>query len=157
MGDSDSSGLPVVTHWVDGKPYDVASERLGDVYDPATGRYTAHVSAQSIHATRDAAARGIGVKALQAHAVAAVEQDFLTRRPQRRSPRHDPATPLRQARQNGLQVAIAQPSRRPKIFVEGELHGCRKMVPQRRRISMRLLVLPARFQAPAVRSGETCG
>ena len=31
-------------------------------YDEATGRYTAHVSAQSIHATRDAAARSLGVE-----------------------------------------------------------------------------------------------
>jgi aerobic carbon-monoxide dehydrogenase large subunit len=31
-------------------------------YDPASGRYTAHVSAQSIHATRDATARALGVK-----------------------------------------------------------------------------------------------
>jgi carbon-monoxide dehydrogenase large subunit len=31
-------------------------------YDPATGRFTAHVSAQSIHATRDATARALGVK-----------------------------------------------------------------------------------------------
>jgi carbon-monoxide dehydrogenase large subunit len=31
------------------------------VYDPATGRYTAHVSAQSIHVTRDFTARALGV------------------------------------------------------------------------------------------------
>jgi len=31
------------------------------VYDPASGRYTAHVSSQSIHATRDNAARALGV------------------------------------------------------------------------------------------------
>jgi carbon-monoxide dehydrogenase large subunit len=31
------------------------------LYDAATGRYTAHVSAQSIHATRDFAARSLGV------------------------------------------------------------------------------------------------
>jgi carbon-monoxide dehydrogenase large subunit len=30
-------------------------------YDPASGRYTAHVSAQSLHATRDNAARALGV------------------------------------------------------------------------------------------------
>jgi malonate-semialdehyde dehydrogenase (acetylating)/methylmalonate-semialdehyde dehydrogenase len=44
MGDSESNGLPVVAHWIDGKPYDVASDRLGDVYDPATGRVTKHVA-----------------------------------------------------------------------------------------------------------------
>jgi len=32
------------------------------LYDPATGRYTVHVSAQSIHATRDHAARALGVE-----------------------------------------------------------------------------------------------
>jgi aerobic carbon-monoxide dehydrogenase large subunit len=32
------------------------------VYDPDTGRYTAHVSSQSLHATRDAAARALGVE-----------------------------------------------------------------------------------------------
>jgi carbon-monoxide dehydrogenase large subunit len=32
------------------------------LYDPATGRYTAHVSAQSIHATRDHAAHALGVE-----------------------------------------------------------------------------------------------
>jgi carbon-monoxide dehydrogenase large subunit len=31
-------------------------------YDPESGRYTAHVSAQSLHATRDAAARALGVE-----------------------------------------------------------------------------------------------
>ena len=32
------------------------------VYDPASGRYTAHVSSQSLHATRDQAARALGVE-----------------------------------------------------------------------------------------------
>jgi carbon-monoxide dehydrogenase large subunit len=32
------------------------------LYDKASGRYTAHVSAQSLHATRDAAARALGVE-----------------------------------------------------------------------------------------------
>ena len=32
------------------------------LYDPDTGRYTAHVSAQSLHATRDAASRALGVE-----------------------------------------------------------------------------------------------
>jgi carbon-monoxide dehydrogenase large subunit len=34
---------------------------LVGIYDPATGRYTAHVSSQSIHATRDNTARALGV------------------------------------------------------------------------------------------------
>jgi aerobic carbon-monoxide dehydrogenase large subunit len=40
------------------------------LYDPATGRYTAHVSAQSIHATRDHAARALGVEPNQVRFVA---------------------------------------------------------------------------------------
>jgi aerobic carbon-monoxide dehydrogenase large subunit len=40
------------------------------LYDPATGRYTAHVSAQSIHATRDHAARALGVEPSQMRFVA---------------------------------------------------------------------------------------
>ncbi len=39
-------------------------------YDGATGRYTAHVSAQSIHATRDFTARALGVPAAQVRFVA---------------------------------------------------------------------------------------
>ena len=40
------------------------------LYDPATGRYTAHVSAQSIHATREHAARALGVEPAQVRFVA---------------------------------------------------------------------------------------
>jgi carbon-monoxide dehydrogenase large subunit len=40
------------------------------LYDPVTGRYTAHVSAQSIHATRDHAARALGVEPTQVRFVA---------------------------------------------------------------------------------------
>jgi carbon-monoxide dehydrogenase large subunit len=36
---------------------------LVGLYDPDSGRYTAHVSSQSIHATRDQAARALGVPA----------------------------------------------------------------------------------------------
>jgi aerobic carbon-monoxide dehydrogenase large subunit len=39
-------------------------------YDPASGRYTAHVSAQSIHVTRDFTARSLGVPAAQVRFVA---------------------------------------------------------------------------------------
>ena len=39
-------------------------------YDPATGRYTAYVSAQSLHATRDHAARALGVEPAQVRFVA---------------------------------------------------------------------------------------
>jgi len=40
------------------------------IYDPATGRYTAHVSAQSIHVTRDFTARSLGVEPGQVRFVA---------------------------------------------------------------------------------------
>jgi len=40
------------------------------LYDPDSGRYTAHVSSQSIHATRDQAARALGVPAAQVRFVA---------------------------------------------------------------------------------------
>jgi carbon-monoxide dehydrogenase large subunit len=39
-------------------------------HDPATGRYTAHVSAQSLHATRDHAARALGIEPVQLRFVA---------------------------------------------------------------------------------------
>jgi carbon-monoxide dehydrogenase large subunit len=39
-------------------------------YDPASGRYTAHVSSQSIHATRDHAARALGVAPAQVRFIA---------------------------------------------------------------------------------------
>jgi aerobic carbon-monoxide dehydrogenase large subunit len=39
-------------------------------YDPATGRYTAHVSAQSLHATRDHAARALGIEPAELRFVA---------------------------------------------------------------------------------------
>ena len=42
---------------------------VGD-YDPASGRYTAHVSAQSLHATRDHAARALGVEPTQLRFIA---------------------------------------------------------------------------------------
>ena len=36
--------LPVVTHWVDGKPAQADVDAHGDVFDPATGRVTKHVA-----------------------------------------------------------------------------------------------------------------
>ena len=39
-------------------------------WDPASGRYTAHVSAQSLHATRDQVARALGVEPAQVRFVA---------------------------------------------------------------------------------------
>jgi carbon-monoxide dehydrogenase large subunit len=40
------------------------------LYDPATGRYTLHVSGQSLHATRDHAARALGVEPARVRFVA---------------------------------------------------------------------------------------
>src|SRR5438552_3044824 len=42
---------------------------VGD-YDPVSGRYTAHVSAQSLHATRDHTARALGVEPTQLRFIA---------------------------------------------------------------------------------------
>ncbi len=36
--------LPLVRHWIDGKPSDTAPERVGEVYNPATGQLKAHVA-----------------------------------------------------------------------------------------------------------------
>jgi malonate-semialdehyde dehydrogenase (acetylating)/methylmalonate-semialdehyde dehydrogenase len=33
-----------VRHWIDGKPFDGSTDRMGDVYDPATGELTKHVA-----------------------------------------------------------------------------------------------------------------
>ena len=35
--------LPVIPHWIDGKADDGSRERVGDVYDPATGKLTKQV------------------------------------------------------------------------------------------------------------------
>ncbi len=39
---------PLVTHWIDGKPDEGRSSRRGDVFDPATGRVTKHVTFASV-------------------------------------------------------------------------------------------------------------
>jgi malonate-semialdehyde dehydrogenase (acetylating) / methylmalonate-semialdehyde dehydrogenase len=52
--------VPLVTHWVDGKPVDGAPARRGEVYDPATGQLTKHVAFASeadVDAAVDAASR----------------------------------------------------------------------------------------------------
>ena len=36
--------VPVIPHWIDGRREEGSPERLGDVYDPATGRITARVA-----------------------------------------------------------------------------------------------------------------
>jgi malonate-semialdehyde dehydrogenase (acetylating)/methylmalonate-semialdehyde dehydrogenase len=38
------TALGLVQHWIDGKPHDAESERVGDVYDPATGEVTRRVA-----------------------------------------------------------------------------------------------------------------
>src|SRR5258705_11627206 len=39
-----ADALPLVTHWIDGKPTEGASARRGEVFDPATGRVTKRVA-----------------------------------------------------------------------------------------------------------------
>jgi malonate-semialdehyde dehydrogenase (acetylating)/methylmalonate-semialdehyde dehydrogenase len=43
-----------ITHWIDGKPYDRASDRHGDVYNPATGEVQAKVAFASPGAVDEA-------------------------------------------------------------------------------------------------------
>ena len=50
--------MNLVTHWIGGQAWDARPERCGEVYDPATGRATAHVAmagAEVIHAAVQAA------------------------------------------------------------------------------------------------------
>jgi malonate-semialdehyde dehydrogenase (acetylating)/methylmalonate-semialdehyde dehydrogenase len=44
MTSSSLTSLPIVRHWIDGKPHDAVAERLGDVYDPATGELNKRVA-----------------------------------------------------------------------------------------------------------------
>ena len=39
-----SANLPIIRHWIDGKPHDRASDRHGDVFNPATGQLQARVA-----------------------------------------------------------------------------------------------------------------
>ena len=39
-----STSIPLVRHWIAGKPWDGTADRSGDVYDPATGELTKHVA-----------------------------------------------------------------------------------------------------------------
>jgi malonate-semialdehyde dehydrogenase (acetylating)/methylmalonate-semialdehyde dehydrogenase len=48
--------IPVVAHWIDGKPQDGSGERFGDVYDPATGEVTKRVAFATVDEVDDAAA-----------------------------------------------------------------------------------------------------
>jgi len=38
----------VIKHWINGKPWDAAPERLGDVYDPTTGKVASQVAFASV-------------------------------------------------------------------------------------------------------------
>ena len=53
---------PLVPHWIDGKPDHATPERVGDVYDPATGKLTKNVAFAS-PTDVDRGSRG-GVKGL---------------------------------------------------------------------------------------------
>ena len=44
MTSNDAAGLPLVTHWIGGKSHDGVAERVGDVYDPSTGKLTKQVA-----------------------------------------------------------------------------------------------------------------
>jgi malonate-semialdehyde dehydrogenase (acetylating)/methylmalonate-semialdehyde dehydrogenase len=51
--------MNVITHWIDGKPYNRAAERHGDVYDPATGAVTAKVAFASPAVVDEAVASAV--------------------------------------------------------------------------------------------------
>ena len=38
----------MIKHWINGKPWDSAPERAGDVYDPATGKVASQVAFASV-------------------------------------------------------------------------------------------------------------
>ncbi|MGC9962314.1 MAG: CoA-acylating methylmalonate-semialdehyde dehydrogenase [Acidimicrobiales bacterium] len=60
MTGSAPNSVPLVRHWIDGKPFDGSTDRMGDVYDPATGEITKHVafaSAADVDQAVDAATR----------------------------------------------------------------------------------------------------
>jgi len=44
MTRNDASALPLVTHWIGGKPHDGVAERVGDVYNPSSGTLTKRVA-----------------------------------------------------------------------------------------------------------------
>jgi malonate-semialdehyde dehydrogenase (acetylating) / methylmalonate-semialdehyde dehydrogenase len=44
MTGTSPTSLPLVRHWIDGKPHDGVPERVGDVHDPATGEVTKQVA-----------------------------------------------------------------------------------------------------------------
>ncbi len=67
--------MKLITHWIDGKPYDGPVERRGPVYDPATGRMTAEVA----FADRDVVDQAV---AAAAKAFASWREVPLTRRQQ---------------------------------------------------------------------------
>jgi malonate-semialdehyde dehydrogenase (acetylating) / methylmalonate-semialdehyde dehydrogenase len=51
--------LPLVQHWVDGKPYDGSIQRFGDVYNPASGAVTKRVAFASAADVNHAVASGV--------------------------------------------------------------------------------------------------
>ncbi|MGA3215686.1 MAG: CoA-acylating methylmalonate-semialdehyde dehydrogenase [Acidimicrobiales bacterium] len=52
--------LPLVTHWIDSKSFLGTGERLGEVYDPASGKLTKHVSFASSADVDEAVAAASG-------------------------------------------------------------------------------------------------
>jgi len=60
MTGSAPASVPLVRHWIDGKPFDGSTDRMGDVYNPATGELTKHVafaSAADVDQAVDSATR----------------------------------------------------------------------------------------------------
>jgi len=42
-GETGAGPLPILSHWIDGRPVEVLPEQTGPVYNPATGQVIARV------------------------------------------------------------------------------------------------------------------
>src|SRR5271166_1649234 len=67
MTSAAGSDLPLVTHWIGGKSHDGPAERVGDVYDPSTGKLTKQVAFASSTEVDEAVAAASGAFATWRH------------------------------------------------------------------------------------------
>ena len=66
-GGKRTSDTKHITHWIDGKPWDGAAGRHGDIYDPATGQVSGQVDFAAPAEVDAAVGRGQGPPGLAAH------------------------------------------------------------------------------------------
>ncbi len=67
MTSNAASAPPLVNHWIGGKSHDGAAERVGDVYDPSTGKLTKQVAFASSAEVDEAVAAAAGAFATWRH------------------------------------------------------------------------------------------